>query len=113
MFTHTRKTAPKVLLGEFHVADTGAAGTVTRVPRPAQSAVGLVIWFENGSGTRVRGRVGFANETQTVATVTDGDAKLGHHPADVREYELPSWATQVYVACSTANAKVFGAWYTD
>lgn len=112
-FYHTRKTAPKIALGEFYVGDTGTAGHVTRVARPAQSAVGLVIWFEDGSGNKIKGRVGFANESVSLSNASPGDNGLAWHPADIREYELPSWAQWVYVACPTANAKAFGAWHTD
>lgn len=110
---HTRKIAPKIAGAEIYVTSTGSAGTVTKIDRPSQSHAALLVWFENGSGTKVRGRIGFSNDPETLSAATDGDGKLGHHPAEVKEYMLPSWAQHVYLATSTANAKVFGYWLTD
>lgn len=109
---HTRKIAPKVT-AEIYLTSTGSAGTVTRIPRPSQSHAAILIWFENGSGAKVRGRIGFSNDPMTLSAATDGDDGLGHQPAEAKEYMLPSWAQYVYVATSTANAKVFGYWLTD
>lgn len=107
----TRRIAPKIANSGLYVADTGASNSVTTITIPA-GVLAVRIWFENGSGVTVRGRVGFAGEVYSL-TVTDSDGTLGYQEADVEIYELPAWARVLYVASSTANAKVRGIWFYD
>jgi hypothetical protein len=107
----TRRIAPKLNNSGLYVASTGTANSVTTVVVP-EGAIAVRLWMENGSGTRVRFRIGFAGEVNTPATA-DTDTTLGHHEDAVLSYDLPAWARVMHLASNTANAKVFGTWYYD
>jgi hypothetical protein len=76
-------------------------------------AIRLKIWFQNGSGAYVRGRIGFQSEATPVPTAADTDTTLGHQEPGVAEYYFSSWAKYMCVASSTANAVVLGTWFYD
>lgn len=106
----TRKIAPRILAsGEKKTLAT--ANTVYTVAVPP-GAIALRLWIENSSGTRVRGRIGFAGEVHA-PNATDSDTTLGFHEDGVEGYDLPSWAKVLHLASPTANAIAFLSWYYD
>lgn len=82
-------------------------GTAENHGRPR----GFMIWFEDGSGTMVRGRLGIAGGSEATPTCTDSDEGLGEIPSyRVCEHGLPPWAKRLFVASNTANAICFVTW---
>jgi hypothetical protein len=60
--------------------------------------------------TMVRGRIGFNNSATAVASLTATDTKLAYTPPMPVQYAVPSAATHVHLASSTASCVVRGAW---
>ena len=109
---HSKRIAPKINNSELYIADTGSANAVTAIPVPA-GVVALVIWFDDGTGTPGRGRVGFAGEEDTSFTgTTDGDDTSGHIFGS-ETYSIPSWAKVIHVSTALGNAEIFGTWFYD
>ena len=107
----TKRLLPRVDKSGLHVADMGASNHVIAITVP-DGAKGVVIFFmDSTAANMVRGRVGFAGEDESATiTAADTDDTLGHHPPYFETYNLEGWAKVLHVACSTANAKLFGAW---
>jgi len=108
----TRRIAPKIAKSAIYNADMGTAHTVVKIAVPA-GVIAFMGWFEGGSNTLVRGRVGFAGGDDTNPTAVDATDSLGFHPPLPESYAIPSWAKSLYIACPTANAKFFGTWFYD
>lgn len=107
----TRRIAPKLNNSGLYIANTGNANTVTTFVVP-EGAIAVRLWMEDGSGNKVRFRIGFAGEVNA-PNAGDTDLTLGHQENAVISYDLPAWAKVAHIASTTANAKVFGTWYYD
>jgi hypothetical protein len=97
-------------------AALGTANSVTVIPIPGSADThnrprAFRIWFEDGSGAPVRGRLGLAGADFISPTVTDTNDQLGHIPATIEDqFQLPPFAKNLIVASNTASAKVFVTW---
>ncbi len=103
--------APNVTTSGLYVA-LGAANTDPGGVAIPSGAKSLIVWFETSTSdvTMIRGRVGFNASVTAVGSITGTDALLAYSPATPVEYPVPSTATHVHVACSTASAVVRGGW---
>jgi hypothetical protein len=108
-----RDTVP----GIYQVCTNANTDYTITVP---DTALGCILWFEDGAGTLIGGRIGVDQATTAVTGITGTDTVLGYHPAMPVKYELLGYGqggetytsrdNYLHVACATAGAVVRGMW---
>lgn len=96
------------------ITDTTSSDAIA-VP---DTALGCVIWFEDGSGTVISGRVGIDQADTSVDPISD--TNMGWQPAQAVEYTFLSYRDSgrtvryrdeyLHVGSATAGAVVRGMW---
>lgn len=98
------------------ITDTTSSDAIA-VP---DTALGCVLWFEDGTGTVIGGRVGVDQAATEVTGLTGTDTNLGYQPAQAVEYTFLGYAqggetyttrdNYLHVGSETAGAIVRGMW---
>lgn len=99
-------------LGSAHtVHEISIPGTIPGKSDNGARPHAVELFFRDGSGGSVDGRVGFGGAEDEVITPNGTSTDLGYHRKDrLGVYFIPSWAKVIYVCSSTASAVCNGSW---